>query len=484
MNSVDKILGLFWNYSDDEFTFQFKFNRIDEDILELNRMPSKREFLSIVMSVFDPFVFLSNYMVHMKILLQKLWKADVYWDDVIPEEFCRDWTEWVSELKNVGKVRIPRCIDTHLFEHKGIEWHTFVDASELAFAAVSYVRVIRPNGDVSVSYISGKAKSAPLKQLSVPRMELQAAVMGVRMNESMAVCHSFKISKYVFWSDSKTVLHWIKDRKRRYKQFVSNRVAEIIESTKPDWWYWVPSKDNVADDATKGNRIPRFENESRWLSGPEWLRRGDWPVQPDDLAGVDVDTEVIRSARLLLVEVKNFPIEVTKYSDFFRLKTHVAWLLRFKKYVVTKFRKTEVRKGYISSTEIKEAEEELCRLAQREGFPDEMNALAAKKPIRKSSPLYRSMPYLDEVGVLRVYGRIDCAPCLPSFSKKPILLPKDHHITILIVKYYHERYTHQFEELIIAEIRRRYSIVNLRRIVRRIKSNCMKCKLWLNLISR
>lgn len=124
LNSVDKILGLCWNHNSDEFTFQFKFNKIDVSILEQIRMPSKREFLSIVMSVFDPFGFLSNFMVHMKILLQKLWKTELQWDDVIPEEFHKDWTNWVSELKNVGNFRIPRCIDATLFESKCVaSWH-------------------------------------------------------------------------------------------------------------------------------------------------------------------------------------------------------------------------------------------------------------------------------------------------------------------------------------------------------------------------
>lgn len=126
-----------------------------------------------------------------------------------------------------------------------------MDSSEVAFSAVCYLRVISYDKEVFVSFIIGKTKCAPVKFLSTPRLELQAALLGVRLHNTGIESHRFTVSKSVFWSDSKTVLHWLKENKRKYKTFVANRVGEILESTTPAQWNWVSTYHNVADDGTR-----------------------------------------------------------------------------------------------------------------------------------------------------------------------------------------------------------------------------------------
>lgn len=246
----DKILGLSWNVSDDSFTFDIKLNKIDPSLVEVRRFPTKREYLSILMSIFDPFGFVANFMISMKILLQKIWKSGIGWDDIIPEEFQPSWTSWITELKTLQNFQVPRCMAKDIFRAKSIDWHTMVDANETAFSAVCYIRLLYENETTAVSFVAAKTKAAPLKYLSIPRMELQAALLGLRLTSSFRDLHSFKINKQYFWSDSKTVLFWIKYEKRRYRQFVANRISEILESSSPDEWYWVQSQSNAADDST------------------------------------------------------------------------------------------------------------------------------------------------------------------------------------------------------------------------------------------
>ncbi len=127
---------------------------------------------------------------------------------------------------------------------------------------MAYWRATYEDGNVLVSFVCAKTKCAPMRTMSIPRLELQAK------DE-----HSVDISKTVLWTDLKTVLKWIGSTHRRYKQFVGNRVADILERSKVSQWRWVPTADNAADDATRSQSKVDLSPESRWLSGPAFLRQ-------------------------------------------------------------------------------------------------------------------------------------------------------------------------------------------------------------------
>lgn len=184
----EKVLGMFWKNRTDEFVFEFKFNKIPEAVLRQIHPPTKREALSMMMSIFDPYGFLSNYHIYARIVLQSLWNMSLSWNDMMPEETAVKWFEWQSKLDEVKHFSIPRCyFKSNLSEN--LELHIFVDASIDAFAAVSYWRKV--GDEVEVSFIYGKARVAPRKILSIPRLELQAAVLGVRMKNLILNRHSF-----------------------------------------------------------------------------------------------------------------------------------------------------------------------------------------------------------------------------------------------------------------------------------------------------
>lgn len=482
----DKILGMTWNIRKDELRFQLKFNRICPDVIACIRRPTKREFLSIVMSVYDPFGLLSHFLVHMKVLLQCVWRSGIQWDEPMPAHLHERWCAWREELEKVKNFAVPRCYGLGIPRSSRIDLHVFVDASEVAFAAVCYLRIIVPDEAPTVSFVMGRTRCAPNKYLSVPRLELQAAVLGVRLYKTVMESHSLNISKATFWSDSRTVLHWIKDERRRYKSFVANRISEILDKTTAAQWNWVPTKHNAADDATRDVYPPKFDVNSRWICGPSWLQEDEthWPNQPEVISSDSSDTELQPDKQFQLISSSDDgSFDFTRYSTYNRVLRVMGWVLRFNNAMKDKSKPRH--KAYkpftdvdvLRADELKMAERKLCQIAQKQSFPREYSALSRNDMLDRTSSIYQLTPILDEEGVIRLSGRIDNAPTLPITTKRPIILSRNHPLTRLIVLHYHKICCHQNEDMTICEIRRTFWVSNLRVIVRQIKRSCLFCKI-------
>ncbi|XP_040169438.1 uncharacterized protein LOC120903851 isoform X2 [Anopheles arabiensis] len=281
--NTGSVLGMKWKTGEDVFTFSFSSNESVQHILREDHIPSKREVLKVVMSLFDPMGLISFFLVHGKTLIQEVWIRGIDWDDQIPVDIYKRWREWTNLLPQLDKLRIPRCYFQSPYPRNidDIQLHVFVDASETAYCAVAYFR-IETEGSIQLGLIGGKTKVAPLKTISIPRLELKAAVLGCRMLSSIKEQHSFPIKRHFLWSDANVCLAWIKSANpRRYQQFVSVRVGEILTTTDPQDWRWVPSKQNVADLATKWNTGPELVMENPWLTGPRFLHEKEdrWPLK-------------------------------------------------------------------------------------------------------------------------------------------------------------------------------------------------------------
>lgn len=223
------------------------------------RAPTKREILSVTMSTFDPFGIVADFTIYAKILIQDLWKTGLGWDDPVNDDILIRWRKWFLELQNISLCKIPRCYSSTLRTTDDLQIHIFADASEYSFACVSCWRLKRADDEYEVSFIAGKSRCAPQKLLSVPRLELQAAVLATRLCESIKKSHEgLRLKKIVFWSDSSTVINWIRSDHRKYKPFVAHRIAEILDSTDVKNWRWIPTKLNVADDATRATNVRSF----------------------------------------------------------------------------------------------------------------------------------------------------------------------------------------------------------------------------------
>lgn len=473
--SCEKILGMHWDTNDDVFFFKLKLHRIDPAVLSFVRPPTKRQVLSATMSIFDPFGLLCNIMLYAKVLVQDLWRIGCGWDEEVPPKINEKWAQWLSELREIDTCRIQRCYSPKLHESTNIELHVFADASEVAFAAVAFWRVERDDGEFDVAFIAGKTRCAPQKLLTVPRLELQAAVLATRLCATIMASHSVRVDAVRMWTDSSTVLSWICSDHRRYKPFVAHRISEILETTEEANWRWVPTNENVADDATRTVYPPKFEPRSRWVKGPEFLRRpeSEWPRRPQQTI-INQPTEEMRAhVNTTTQPAAETCIDISSFSSIQQLSRLIAWILRF----VHNARRAEKRRGELVPNEIDSAVRLLARLAQRQMFSREYEALRNNRQIDVNSKLRKLLPYLDTDDTMRMRGRTDAATFLPADAKRPILLPRHHAVTRLVVEDFHRRLKHQNQESIVCATRQRYWIPQIRSLVKKVRKDCNLCKL-------
>ncbi|XP_070855166.1 uncharacterized protein [Drosophila suzukii] len=332
--------------------------------------------------------------------------------------------------------------------------------------------------NVMVSFVCAKTKCAPMRTMSIPRLELQAAVLGTRLMNTVQEEHSVDISETVLWTDSKTVLRWIGSTHRRYKQFVGNRVAEILESSKVSQWRWVPTADNAADDATRSQNKADLSPESRWLSGPAFLRQpaSGWPAPEEGTKRVpDAPDEEEMPGEFALVAADEFATPFQRFSSFSRLVRTTAWVSRFARWC--RKQRSEIEEYGLTASECEATENLLVRQAQLESFPDEMRSAGCGKDVASSSEIRGLAPYVDEHGVLRVYGRVDAALCMPYSARRPVILSHRHSLTDLIVRHFHAQMKHQNVDATIAQIRTRFWVTKMRRVLKEVISSCNECKL-------
>ncbi|XP_062703182.1 uncharacterized protein LOC134285759 [Aedes albopictus] len=231
----ERVLGVVWIPSADHFTFDR--TGLQEVLGSNPAAPTKRQVLRTVMKLYDPLGFVAHFVVHGKILMQEIWRSGTNWDEPIAEHLRELWIKWIKLYETINEVAIPRCFFGELQPQDvdEIELHVFTDASIAACACVAYVRMAH-NGGNWCALVAAKTKVAPLRTLSVPRLELQAAMMGARLLQHICTALTLNIRKRYLWTDSSTVLAWIRSDGRRYHQFVSFRVGEILSLTSVDEW--------------------------------------------------------------------------------------------------------------------------------------------------------------------------------------------------------------------------------------------------------
>ena len=157
----------------------------------------------------------------------------------------------------------------------------FCDSSQDVFSAVAFLRgkINTGNGfSTEVAFVFGKARVAPMKALTIPKLELQAALPAARLRNEVQRALTLQIDRTFMWTDSTTVLQWLHSLEKQ-PVFDANRVAEILELTTTDEWYHVQSPDNPADAGTRGLSAKTLL-QSSWLNGPEFLKTDERPFKP------------------------------------------------------------------------------------------------------------------------------------------------------------------------------------------------------------
>ena len=230
-NGGERVLGLKWDKKNDRLKFDLQCKKISNDLMGGIKTPTKREVLRVVMSVFDPLGLLSPFTLKAKILLQEIWRSGVNWDDKIRNEERAKWISWLHDLGKISDCWVSRCMTGPGVLHETAQLHIFCDASLTAFSAVAYLRFDKEDGSKHVALMMAKSRIAPLKTMTVPRLELQAALLGTRLAKFIKDECEFDLKHRIFWSDSKTVISWIKSEPRSRTVFVAHRLGEISELT-------------------------------------------------------------------------------------------------------------------------------------------------------------------------------------------------------------------------------------------------------------
>ena len=170
----------------------------------------------------------------------------------MPLTICNSWLQWRSELNLLSSKHIPHCYYQKESCLTSIELHGFCDASEDAYAGVVYLRMTDSAGNVQVSLVISKTKVAPIKRLSIPRLELCGAHLLAQLLHHVKKVFDLPISNIHAWTDSTIVLSWLDGNPRRFKTYVGNQVSYIMDLIPPDRWNHVNGLDNPADCASRG----------------------------------------------------------------------------------------------------------------------------------------------------------------------------------------------------------------------------------------
>ncbi|XP_065085173.1 uncharacterized protein LOC135707298 [Ochlerotatus camptorhynchus] len=476
--AMEKVLGMWWSTTKDVFRYKLCTER-NKDLLTGIKHPTKRDMLRTLMAIYDPLGLIAHYLMFLKILLQEVWRAKTGWDEEIGKKELEKWYTWLRILPELESVEIPRCYyraDSSIDEAR-IELHTFVDASELGYAAVSYFRFER-DGHVHCALVGSKTRVAPLKFVSIPRLELQAAVIGMRLAKSIEAGHSVKVDRRYFWTDARDVMCWLQSDHRRYSQFVAFRVGEILEETNVTEWKWIGTKENVADDGTKWRYKPDLKPACRWFNGPSFLWRPKIEWLESSLNGQETVEEIRSSVLHHSVGRVRTILLPENFSSWYRIRRVTAFVQRFVNNIWLKKGGQQRSVGPLTQQELLEAEAFQIKRAQEEVYADELAVLAAgDRRLQKKNSLFKVSPFIDKQGVMRIHSRLGECDFIDESSRYPIVLPREHPVTTLVIRDVHLRYHHQCHETCVNEVRKGFHIPRVRRVYDRVRRECQLCKL-------
>ena len=315
---------------------------------------------------------------------------------------------------------------------------------------------------------------APLRQLIIPKLELQAAVMCTRLLETVKKKHTYPIDSFHLWSDSQTVIQWIHNCSRRHPTFIANRVAEIQDSTDPDQWRHVPDRLNVADERSRGMHAQEIHAGCRWITGPAFLSQPEkfWPQPPEDPGNDDDDLDqsyVWTNVGSVKVESLLKPDRFVSWNKLLRVTSYV---LRF----VHNCRKKKDREdGPFSISNMAESKDLWIKISQRETFEAEKDGLTRKTPISRQNRLLTLSAVLDSKDILRAGGSISKTR-VPYSTRHPVVLSPKSDVTRLSITDYHLRYHHEGNEHVRNLLQEEFWILNCRATLPKFTHQCPYCR--------
>ena len=471
--SCSKILGIIWSPMSDSYSFEGISVPLDSCI-------TKRVILSCIARLFDPLGFLTPFTISVKCLFQSIWKLGLAWDDPVPNEFQREFILWLNGMNDLKEFYIPRRyfeMSWSLALKEGIQLHAFSDASEKAYGAMIYLSLPGHGSSLVIS----KAKVAPIKKVTLPRLELLGCLLAVRLLCFVRnALHLDESVDYFLWTDSMIALSWIKGDPNNMKQFVANRVREIQSSTDPSHWNHCPGKLNPADGLTRGWSARSLVESEIWLKGPSWISEQETDKYEKETVSresiqdsVTEEMKVSSCASVTKVEVMKPMFEFKRWGTLSKTIRIIGWVLRFLNNAQKGSEQTR-NKADLSYKELDTAKVTLFRLVQAEFYSEELESLQRYEKVKKSSSIANLNPFLDEQGLIRVRSRLNLSR-LSYEEKYPVIIPKCH-VAVLIVRNQHFLLKHAGVDSVISSLRNAYWIVGVRYVAKRVKRQCVSCQ--------
>lgn len=469
-DDVISVLGLKWNTKTD----MMKLGGL-KNMLQIFTNATKRDIASRIAQVFDPLGYYAPIIINAKIIMQQLWKLKLKWEDDIPNQQKEQWREIETSFNGMSTMEFPRYVGVNNFDKSSeYELHCFVDASKKAYAAVVYLR-IQQSQEILTNIMFSKSKVAPIKEMSVPRLELMALVIGARVLNFVERNLDVKIGRSVIWSDSKCNLFWIQSTKMK-PVFVENRVREIKLITKHVKFRYIPTDLNPADIPTRGMTCLELRSSKLWWHGPEFLFEQEelWPENCiiETVDDVEFENECDNS-EVLTVNCSNFVgspfgIDIKRFSSLYRLLRVTAYLFRLVDRCKIKNAKFD---STLNSSEMERARKKWEKHIINCSFQEQVSCIQTGR----QNKLVKQLGLFIEDDIIRCKGRIGDSD-LQYNEKFPILLPKGSYFTSLIIESVHRKLLHAGARHTLSELRSNYWIPNGRSTVQKILKRCVRCR--------
>lgn len=477
---IEKPLGVQWTLENDTLGFRIT---LESGVL------SRRGMLKSISSIFDLLGIGAPFLLKGRKILQRITGDKASWDDEVGGEYVREWNAWREDLVLLQKLSFPRCYKPSTFGSvKDVSLHVFGDGCNVGYGVACYLRQVDEHGSVAVSLVMGKSRVSPLKPITIPRLELSASALAVKLGafvfDEMGLK---KDSKKYYYTDSKVVLGYICNDTKRFRVFVANRAQKIRAYSAKEEWAYVNTKDNPADDASRGLSMKQSEKVQRWLKGPDFLYRKveDWDVSDVSVITSDDDPEVVKSVHICQVtnDLSLLALLEERISRWTKMVRVMAMMLLFIKKIRKSLDLSSPDK--LTVEDLKEAESSIIKMAQQRSFTNELEELhkcGGDKSIKKSKAnlqkIWKLNPFTDQKGILRVGGRLRYAGEFNTSVKFPIIMPKKAIVSERIIEHYHRMVQHGGRNSSTNEIRSSgFWVIGISSRVKSIIHNCVRCKI-------
>ena len=490
-NDSGKVLGMLWDPCIDclkykvKLEFSFKKHNLSTDNTSLSCIPqilTKRLCLSQLSKVYDPYGLVNPFILKGKLLMRELCmttssltQGKLGWDDPIPDDLKSKWEKFFTDIFDLENISFKRCIKPNTATGNP-NLVIYSDGSSLAYGACAYIQWKCTDGTYKAQLCMSKNRVAPIKQLTIPRLELNGAVIASRIRAFIITMMRISFERCLHLTDSQIVRSQIQKESHGFATFVAHRIAEIQETTSPDEWWWIETKDNPADMTTRCKSPSDLDSHSEWQEGPHYLTKPieEWPIHKTCVESVTLpDRMSIKLTHATNASLSMINELITKYSSWYKLSIAVAWLRRFVTFMKNK---ENVSTGHITVTEIKDSKVRILAFVQKQIYSKELLDLkATSHKVNRESSLAKLCPFVGPDGLLRVGGRLQYSTY--DYNRiHQVILPKDHHLTEIIIHHYHKIDGHAPPAQVLASTRERFWIVHGTSAIKNTLKPCIPCK--------